>query len=61
MIFDPPEFWEIYFSVCLQDPWMRGSSDPNNARWKQSLPTLIDDERFEQVMNIALGSLEIEQ
>ncbi|MGS0571624.1 helix-turn-helix domain-containing protein [Xanthomonas oryzae pv. oryzicola] len=62
VIFDAPEFWEIYFSVCLQDPWMRGDRpNPNNARWKQSLSTLIDDERFEQVMNIALGSLEIER
>ncbi len=61
VIFDPVEFWEIYFQQCLDDPWMRGDRpNPNNPRWKQSLPTLIDDDRFEQVMNTALASLEME-
>lgn len=60
VIFEPAEFWEIYFGVCLDDPWMRGDRpNPNNLRWKQSLPTLIDDERFEQIMNTALAAMEV--
>ncbi|MCC8492161.1 hypothetical protein [Xanthomonas citri] len=60
VIFEPAEFWEIYFGVCLDDPWLRGDRpNPNNLRWKQSLPTLIDDERFEQIMNTALAAMEV--
>ena len=38
---------------------MRGDRpNPRNARWKQSLKTLVDDERFLQIVNVLLAAAE---
>lgn len=51
------EFWLAYFDECLDDPWLRGDlPNPNNSRWKQNLLVLIDDERFQQIMDQAIAS-----
>lgn len=60
--YEPVEFWRLYFSECLKDPWMRGDRpNPRNSRWKQSLKTLVDDERFLQIANVLLAAAEGEQ
>ncbi|MGR4895819.1 helix-turn-helix domain-containing protein [Stenotrophomonas sp. LARHCG68] len=60
--YEPEEFWRLYFTECLKDPWMRGDRpNPRNARWKQSLKTLVDDERFLQIANVLLAAAEGEQ
>lgn len=57
--YEPVEFWQLYFAECLKDPWMRGDRpNPRNPRWKQSLKTLVDDERFLQVANVLLAAAE---
>lgn len=59
MEYEPEEFWRLYFTECLKDPWMRGDRpNPRNARWKQSLKTLVDDERFLQIVNVLLAAAE---
>lgn len=50
------EFWTAYFEECLDDPWLSGAvPNPNNPRWKQNLCVLIDEERFGQIMDKAVG------
>ena len=50
--YDTEGFWRAYFAECAKDPWMRGDvPNPNNARWKQHLEVLIDEDRFARVMD----------
>lgn len=52
------DFWTAYFTECLSDPWLRGDvPNPNSPRWKQNLFTLVDEERFGQIMDQALAKL----
>lgn len=56
--YDPPTFWRGYFSVCAQDPWMRGDRpNPNNPEWKQNLFVLLADERLGTVIDRAIEAL----
>lgn len=58
LVFEQTEFWEVYFTSCLDDKWLRGDTpNPNNAKWKQSLPTLIDEDRFAQIMDTVLSEM----
>lgn len=51
-------FWESYFAECADDPWMRGDvPNPNNARWKQNLFVLIEEDRFAAVMDKAIEAM----
>ena len=55
------EFWTAYFEECLEDPWLAGTvPNPNNARWKQNLCVLIDEERFGQIMDQAVTRARVE-
>lgn len=56
--YEPDQFWAAYFAVCADDPWMRGDvANPKNPNWKQNLWTLIDSERFGQVMDLAIAAM----
>lgn len=48
-------FWTAYFEECQGDPWLRGETpNPRNPHWKQNLCTLLDEERFGQIMDQAV-------
>ena len=50
------EFWTAYFEECQDDAWLRGDTpNPRNPRWKQNLCTLLDEERFGQIMDQAVA------
>lgn len=56
--YDPPEFWRGYFGWCDRDEWLAGRlRNPNNAAWRQTLETLVDDRRFALVMDKAMAEL----
>jgi hypothetical protein len=56
--YDPDTFWRAYFAECADDAWLRGDvPNPKNARWKQNLAVLIDDERFGQIMDRAIAAM----
>lgn len=60
VVYAPVEFWEMYFNACLKDPWLRGDKpNPNNSRWRQSLKTLVDDDRFLQIANTLMDEAEV--
>ncbi len=60
VVYAPVEFWEMYFNACLKDPWLRGDKpNPNNPRWRQSLKTLVDDDRFLQIANTLMDEAEV--
>jgi hypothetical protein len=54
----PADFWNAYFGECQNDPWLRGDlPNPNNPKWKQHLACLIDDDRFQSIMDIAIDRI----
>ena len=56
--YDPVVFWDSYFAECSNDPWMSGNvPNPKNAKWKQNLDVLIADDRFAQVMDVAISTM----
>lgn len=56
--YDPHEFWTAFFTECSKDEWLRGDKpNPKNAAWRQKLDTLVDEERFTQVMDRAIASM----
>lgn len=56
--YDAGQFWPAYFARCALDPWMAGDvRNPNNSRWRQSLETLVDDQRFADVMDGVIDEL----
>lgn len=60
-VFDPKGFWESYFGECLEDPWLRGDlPNPRNARWKQNLHVLIEEDRFAEIMDRAIARMKAE-
>ena len=56
--YDPAEFWSAYFGECQSDPWKSGEKrNPNNPSWRQHIGCLIDDERFQDIMDNAIGRM----
>ena len=54
------KFWEAYFAYCERaGGWLAGKeANPDNPSWKQHLVLLVDDDRFRQVMDAAIDSME---
>lgn len=56
--YTPAEFWGAYFSECLNDPWLRGEvPNPKNPKWKQHISVLLDETRFESIMDSAISAM----
>lgn len=57
--YDARMFWRAYFSQCSKDPWLRGEvANPKNPRWKQNLDVLIAEDRFAEIMDRTVASME---
>ena len=52
------EFFDAYFGVCAEDPWMRGDvPHPTRPDWKQNIEVLLAEDRFAQVMDKAIAAM----
>lgn len=56
--YDGAEFWAAYFEECAKDEWLRGDKpNPKNAKWKQHLGVLLEEDRFAEIMDRALAGI----
>lgn len=59
--YEPDTFWRGYFAVCSEDPWLRGDiPNPRNARWRQNLDVLLQDDRLGSVIDKAIDAMRSE-
>jgi hypothetical protein len=58
-LYEPAEFWPAYFDHCATDPWMRGEvANPKNSKWKQNLDVLLKEDRFAEIMDVAIANMQ---